>query len=152
MKSIMCASLDQLTLENRCRPSWRQTYWCIFRTWWKNPMIVCADANLETFLEVAVRGCFTSAGQLCVSIERMYIHESIYEKFLTAFVQKVKELKLGAQLGWGYDVGSLVTDALVNRVSDAVSTAVAQAQKSKPAESFELKLDQTYMSQQFSLV
>ena len=95
----------------------------------KNPMIVCADANLETFLEVAVRGCFTSAGQLCVSIERMYIHESIYEKFLSAFVEKVKELKLGAQLGWGYDVGSLVTDALVNRVSDAVSTAVAQGAK-----------------------
>ena len=95
----------------------------------KNPMIVCADANLETFLEVAVRGCFTSAGQLCVSIERMYIHESVYEKFLTAFVEKVKELKLGAQLGWGYDIGSLVTDALVNRVSDAVSTAVAQGAK-----------------------
>jgi len=95
----------------------------------KNPMIVCADANLKTFLEVAVRGCFTSAGQLCVSIERMYIHESIYEKFLSAFVKKVKELKLGAQLGWGYDVGSLVTDALVNRVSDAVSTAVAQGAK-----------------------
>lgn len=95
----------------------------------KNPMIVCADANLETFLEVAVRGCLTSAGQLCVSIERMYIHESIYQKFLTAFVEKVKELKLGAQLGWGYDVGSLVTDVLVNRVSDAVSTAVAQGAK-----------------------
>jgi len=95
----------------------------------KNPMIVCADANLKTFLEVAVRGCFTSAGQLCVSIERMYIHESIYEKFLSAFVKKVKELKLGAQLGWGYEVGSLVTDALVNRVSDAVSTAGAQGAK-----------------------
>ena len=95
----------------------------------KNPMIVCADANLETFLEVAVRGCFTSAGQLCVSIERMYIHESIYEKFLSAFVERVNDLKLGAQLGWGYDVGSLVTDALVNRVSDAVSTAVAQGAK-----------------------
>lgn len=95
----------------------------------KNPMIVCADANLETFLEVAMRGCFTSAGQLCVSIERMYIHESIYEKFLTAFVTKVKDLKLGAQLGWGYDVGSLATEALVNRVSDAISTAVAQGAK-----------------------
>jgi len=95
----------------------------------KNPMIVCADANLKTFLEVAVRGCFTSAGQLCVSIERMYIHESIYEEFLRAFVEKVKELKLGAQLGWGYDVGSLATDALANRVTEAIANAVQQGAK-----------------------
>ena len=95
----------------------------------KNPMIVCVDANLKTFLEVAVRGCFTSAGQLCVSIERMYIHESIYEKFLSAFVAKVKELELGAQLGWGYEVGSLATDSLANRVNDAISTAISQGAK-----------------------
>jgi len=95
----------------------------------KNPMIVCADANLKTFLEVAVRGCFTSAGQLCVSIERIYIHESNYEKFLTAFVDKVKELKLGAQLGWGYEVGSLATDALANRVTEAIANAVQQGAK-----------------------
>ncbi len=95
----------------------------------KNPMIVCADADLKTFLEVAIRGCFTSAGQLCVSIERMYIHESIYEEFLRAFVEKVKELKLGAQLGWGYDVGSLATDALANRVTEAISNAVKQGAK-----------------------
>lgn len=95
----------------------------------KNPMIVCADANLQTFLDVAIRGCFTSAGQLCVSIERIYIHESIYEKFLSAFVEKVNELKLGAQLGWGYDVGSLATDSLANRVTEAVTAAVAQGAK-----------------------
>ncbi len=95
----------------------------------KNPMIVCADANLQTFLDVAVRACFTSAGQLCVSIERIYIHESIYEKFLAAFVEKVKELTLGAQLGWGYDVGSLATDALASRVTEAISSAVAKGAK-----------------------
>jgi succinate-semialdehyde dehydrogenase/glutarate-semialdehyde dehydrogenase len=92
----------------------------------KNPMIVCADADLETFLEVAVRGCFTSAGQLCVSIERMFIQESIYEKFLEAFVARVKTLTLGAQLGWGYDIGSLATPALASRISNAVSAAVEQ--------------------------
>ena len=95
----------------------------------KNPMIVCADAKLETFLELAVRGCFTSAGQLCVSIERMYIHDSIYEEFLSAFVAKVKELTLGAQLGWGYDVGSLATPELAQRVSSAIDNAVAQGAK-----------------------
>lgn len=95
----------------------------------KNPMIVCADADLETFLEVAVRGTLTSAGQLCVSIERMFIHESIYEKFLAAFVERVKTLKLGAQLGWGYDIGSLATATLANRVSSAIDTAVKQGAK-----------------------
>lgn len=95
----------------------------------KNPMIVCADANLQTFLDVAVRACFTSAGQLCVSIERIYIHESIYEKFLAAFVEKVKELTLGAQLGWGYDVGSLATDALASRVTEAILSAVVKGAK-----------------------
>lgn len=95
----------------------------------KNPMIVCADAKLETFLDVAVRACFTSAGQLCVSIERIFIHESIYEEFLTAFVAKVKELKLGAHVGWGYDVGSLATEALAERVTEVISSAVNEGAK-----------------------
>lgn len=95
----------------------------------KNPMIVCADAKLETFLELALRACFTSAGQLCVSIERMYIHDSIYEEFLGAFVLATKEIKLGAQLGWGYDLGSLATSELFQRVSGAVDKAVAQGAK-----------------------
>lgn len=95
----------------------------------KNPMIVCADADLDTFVEVALRGCFTSAGQLCVSIERMFIQESIYEKFLQTFISRVKELSLGAQLGWGYDIGSLATSALAERVSSAVASAVEQGAK-----------------------
>ncbi len=95
----------------------------------KNPMIVCADANLNKFLDIATRACFTSAGQLCISIERMYIHESIYEKFLAAFVVRVRELILGAGVGWGYDVGSLVGPAQLSRVTEAVSKAVSQGAK-----------------------
>jgi succinate-semialdehyde dehydrogenase/glutarate-semialdehyde dehydrogenase len=59
----------------------------------------------------------------------MYIHESIYEEFLQAFIEKVKELKLGAQVGWGYEVGSLATDALATRVTEAISSAVQQGAK-----------------------
>jgi succinate-semialdehyde dehydrogenase / glutarate-semialdehyde dehydrogenase len=95
----------------------------------KNPMIVCADANLEKFLDIATRACFTSAGQLCVSTERMYIQESIYEKFLAAFVVRVRELVLGAGVGWGYDVGSLVGPAQLKRVTEAVAKAVSQGAK-----------------------
>lgn len=95
----------------------------------KNPMIVCADANLNRFLDIAARACFTSAGQLCVSIERMYIQESIYEKFLAAFVIRVRELVLGAGIGWGYDVGSLVGPAQLKRVTESVAKAVTQGAK-----------------------
>ena len=89
----------------------------------KNPMIVCADADLDTFLESAIQGCFTSAGQLCVSIERMFIHDSIYEKFLAALVKKIDGLTLGARLGWGYDIGSLGSKSVAERVLAAVETA-----------------------------
>jgi succinate-semialdehyde dehydrogenase/glutarate-semialdehyde dehydrogenase len=92
----------------------------------KNPMIVCADADLNTFLSSAIQGCFTSAGQLCISIERMFIHESIYKEFLSAFVQRVQSLKLGAQIGWGYDIGSLGTEAIASRVEFAVNQAVTE--------------------------
>ncbi len=92
----------------------------------KNPMIVCKDADLNTFLESAIQGCFSSAGQLCVSIERMFIHESIFETYLSAFVKRVNELKLGANVGWGYDVGSLGPPAIAGRVANAVNEAVRQ--------------------------
>ena len=92
----------------------------------KNPMIVRADANLNTFLESAIQGCFTSAGQLCVSIERMFIHESIYDEFLTALVERVKNLKLGAEVGWDYEIGSLGTEVVANRVDQAVQGAIAE--------------------------
>lgn len=90
----------------------------------KNPMVVCADANLKTFLDVAVRSCFTSAGQLCVSTERIFIHQSIHDQFLAALVDKVKSLTLGAQLGWGYDVGSLNSQTQHERVSVIVQQAI----------------------------
>lgn len=92
----------------------------------KNPMIVCKDANLNTFLESAVQGCFTSAGQLCISIERMFIHEDIYEEFLTALVARVKKIQLGASLSWDYEVGSLGSEAVLNRVEKAVATALSE--------------------------
>lgn len=92
----------------------------------KNPMIVRADANLNTFLESAVQGCFTSAGQLCVSIERIFIHESIYEEFLAALVDRVKSLQLGAHVGWDYEIGSLGTEAVINRVDQAVQHAITE--------------------------
>ena len=51
-------------------------------------MIVLADADLDAAVAGAVRGCFSSAGQLCISIERLYVHESLYHRFVDRFVPR----------------------------------------------------------------
>ena len=91
----------------------------------KNPMIVMPDADVERTVRGAVRACFTNAGQLCISIERMYVHEDIYDRFVPRFVEAVKNMKLGAGLDYEADMGSL-THA---RQLEAVTAHVEQAVK-----------------------
>lgn len=90
----------------------------------KNPMIVLADADIEAAVAGAVRGCFSSAGQLCISIERLYVHESIYHRFLQRFVQETKTLRLGAGLDWEADMGSLISADHLIKVAEHVHDAV----------------------------
>ncbi len=92
----------------------------------KNPMLVLGDADLERTVAGAVRGAFASAGQLCVSIERLYVHESLYERFLADFVRATERLRLGVGLGWGYDVGSLASDKQLANVGSQVEDALAK--------------------------
>ena len=89
----------------------------------KNPMIVCKDADIERFVDVALSSCFTSAGQLCVSTERIYIDREIFEQFKNAFVTRVKEISLGSHLGWGYDMGSITSKEQLERIDAAVKQA-----------------------------
>jgi succinate-semialdehyde dehydrogenase/glutarate-semialdehyde dehydrogenase len=61
----------------------------------KNAMLVLDDAPLERTVEGAVRACFSSSGQLCISIERMYVQDGIYDEFVPRFVEAVKAMRLG---------------------------------------------------------
>lgn len=92
----------------------------------KNPMIVCSDADLKKFVDIAIHACFTSAGQLCVSTERMYIAREIYDQALELLAEKVSKLRLKAEIGWGYEVGSLTTQAQLDRVSAALKKAISE--------------------------
>lgn len=92
----------------------------------KNPMLVLADAELERAVFGAVRGAFASAGQLCVSVERLYVHASLHERFLAGFVAATRELRLGTGLGWSYDVGSLTSERQLASVRAHVADAVAK--------------------------
>ena len=90
----------------------------------KNAMIVRADADAEAAASIAVRGSFSNSGQLCISMERIYVHESIYEEFLAAFSRRTQALRMSAGIGWGSDVGSLISHKQLERVTEHVDDAV----------------------------
>ncbi|MFE5894971.1 succinic semialdehyde dehydrogenase [Streptomyces sp. NPDC056462] len=92
----------------------------------KNAMIVLDDADIEKAADGAVAACFPSAGQLCVSIERLYVAESIRDKFVAAFVARTKKLKIGAAYDYSIDVGCLTTPSQLKTVTEHVGDAVTK--------------------------
>ncbi|MBM7775688.1 succinate-semialdehyde dehydrogenase/glutarate-semialdehyde dehydrogenase [Actinokineospora baliensis] len=90
----------------------------------KNPMIVLPDADVDRTAAGAVTACFSSAGQLCVSVERIYVHESIREAFTRAFVARTSALRLGSALDYGVDVGSLTSAEQLSTITEHVEDAV----------------------------
>jgi len=92
----------------------------------KNPLLVLADAPLDAAVEGALRGCFVGAGQVCVSFERIYVHQSLYEIFLARFAGRAKALRLGAALDYSVQVGSLTSDRQLQTVERHVADALAK--------------------------
>ncbi len=90
----------------------------------KNAMIVCPDASVDKAAEIAVRASYANTGQLCISMERIYVVEPLYQAFVDAFVERVNAMRVGPGLVWGVDMGSLISqkqlDTVVAHVSDAV--------------------------------
>ncbi|AXK36238.1 succinate-semialdehyde dehydrogenase (NADP(+)) [Streptomyces armeniacus] len=95
----------------------------------KNAMLVLPDADLDKAAQGAVRGSFSSAGQLCISIERLYVHESVADDFLERFAARTKAMRLGSSLAYGADMGSLVSRRQLDTVSRHVEEAVAKGAK-----------------------
>ncbi|MGC3000158.1 succinic semialdehyde dehydrogenase [Streptomyces sp. G35A] len=92
----------------------------------KNPMLVLEDADLDKAAAGAVRACFSSAGQLCISIERLYVHEAVADAFLERFAARTRALRLGTSLAYGADMGSLVGPRQLEAVTRHVEDAVAK--------------------------
>ncbi|WP_120003186.1 succinic semialdehyde dehydrogenase [Nesterenkonia muleiensis] len=90
----------------------------------KNPMLILDDADTSRAAATAAQSCFSNAGQLCVSIERIYIHDSVWEEFTTRFLRRVSQLKLAPGLTWQADVGSLISEQQLKVVAEHVEDAV----------------------------
>ena len=89
----------------------------------KNPMLVLADADLDAAVPGAVRGSFANAGQLCLSSERIYVEAPVADEFTDRFVAATGWLRLGPQLDYSVDVGSLASREQLEKVSAHVEDA-----------------------------
>jgi len=90
----------------------------------KDPMIVCADADLEKAANDAVMYSLSNAGQVCCSIERIYVAETVYDKFQVLAKEVAKDYKVGNGMETENNVGPLVSmmqkEHVKNQVEDAV--------------------------------
>ena len=91
----------------------------------KNAMIVLDDADVAKAVAAALPACFTNAGQVCMAIERVYVHHDLYDEFTARFVAATRALRLGHGYDFGYDVGALSSprqlDVVTAYLDDAVS-------------------------------
>jgi acyl-CoA reductase-like NAD-dependent aldehyde dehydrogenase len=92
----------------------------------KDPMLVLDDANVDVASSAAVWGAFVNAGQACLSVERCYVHRSLYESFVNACAKKVKQLRVGNGMDADTDVGPMIHDRQVRLVEAHVEDAKAR--------------------------
>jgi acyl-CoA reductase-like NAD-dependent aldehyde dehydrogenase len=89
----------------------------------KDPMIVLEDANLDAASSGAVWGAFVNAGQTCLSVERCYVQRGIYDKFVSACVEKTRQLRVGNGMEPDTDVGPLIHERQLHIVEQQVDDA-----------------------------
>ena len=92
----------------------------------KNPLIVLDDVDPEKAAADAAYGCFSAAGQLCVSIERIYVEKGIADRFVPAFAERARNLAIGTSFDFAADIGSLASAAQLERVTGHLDDAVAK--------------------------
>lgn len=90
------------------------------------PNIIFEDGNLDVAINAIVMGGYTYAGQACVSAQRIYVHENIYDTFTEKLVAKVKELKTGDPLDESTEMGPMITEEAAIRAESWIKEATDQ--------------------------
>lgn len=88
-----------------------------------SPVIVMDDADLPQAVELSVSGAFWAVGQNCIGVQRIYIHEAVYNEFERMFVEQTKKIKVGFQLDEDTDMGPMITEEEAARVEEWVKEA-----------------------------
>jgi len=95
----------------------------------KDAMIVLADADLQVASSAAVWGSYTNCGQVCLSVERLFVEQGISERFVELCVEKTRKLRLGPGSDPATDVGPLIRPQHVRRMMELVEDAMARGAK-----------------------
>ncbi|HMU10460.1 MAG TPA: aldehyde dehydrogenase [Ferruginibacter sp.] len=95
----------------------------------KNPNIIFADSDWKKMMDTTVRSSFSNQGQICLCGSRILIEESIYEKFKTEFVHKVKQLTIGDPLDENNKQGAVVSKMHFDKVMNCIILAKVEGGK-----------------------
>ena len=90
---------------------------------------IADDADLDFASTRLLYGAFAAAGQSCISVQRIYVHEKVYAKFLRMFKQKVERLRVGDPLNEKTDIGTMVSADAVKATLETIKQAVAGGAK-----------------------
>lgn len=90
------------------------------------PLIVFDDADIDKAVKIAVDAKFATSGQDCLAANRVYVQRAIYERFCTAFAERVAALKVGPGLEDGVEIGPLMHARAVAKVAEQVADAKAK--------------------------
>ena len=87
-------------------------------------LIVEPDVVLDKVIPRCVEGAFSYAGQVCISLQRVYVHETIYEEFCKRFIERAKQLKVGDPLDEDTDISAMIHQREAERIESWVEEAV----------------------------
>jgi succinate-semialdehyde dehydrogenase/glutarate-semialdehyde dehydrogenase len=91
----------------------------------KDPMIVCADADIDNAISGAVWGGFANAGQTCSGIERVYVDRAVADRFVAGVAAETEKLRLGDPIQWDTEIGPMTSEDQYEIVVELIEDAVA---------------------------
>ncbi len=118
----------------------------------KDPVIICDDADIEVAARGTSWGGFVNAGQVCTSVERVYVYDSIVDRFTEALIEETKKVRLGDPMDKGTDVGPMASEAQFNNTINKVALAKDQGCRVLMVESGLKSLKKVIFMNQLSLI
>jgi succinate-semialdehyde dehydrogenase/glutarate-semialdehyde dehydrogenase len=92
----------------------------------KNALLVLPDAALWRAVPGALQGITSSSGQLCISSERLYVHDAVYDAFVPRLAERLEAVRLGSSLTFADDMGSLASADQLAKIAAHVDDAVGK--------------------------